>query len=921
MSEISLKPNRLLLIDGHAMIYRAWYSIPERLSSKGVRTSVVFGFISTLFKLISDHNPTHIIVTLDPKGPTFRHDMYPAYKANRDPAPPELIEQIPLLEKVIESMDIPIYSVEKYEADDVIGTITLISSENDFQNLVVTGDKDLFQLISDKTNIWYSSPNPRSNDRLINKNTFSQEKDFVGLNPNSIPDYKGLSGDASDNIKGIPGIGKKAANVLLNEYNDLEDIYDNIDKISELNIRGAKRIQSLLTEYKNEAFKSRELATIIREVPLKLDLPKSKFGSFNKQSVIKQLTELELMSLVGRIPLAEGSESRQAYTEIDSSVEYRCVDSDSLLNLMLKTIKEEGLFSFDTETSSLHPFDSDLVGISISAQTHTGWYLPIGHKNNQNISPEALEFIKDVFKDPTIEKVAHNSNFDMSVLVNSGFKVTNLTFDTMIAANLLGKRSLSLKNLSLEQFNEEMTPIEDLIGKGKDQISFSEVPVKLATAYSCADSDKTLRLKNIFEEQLKKNGLLDVMKNIEIPLVPVIVKMQQNGVSVNINKLNNLSKMLSKKIDILEEKSKSILGEREINLRSSQQLAKVLIEDLGVPETKKTKTGYTMNASTLEDLLSRKEQLNEKAVELIKIVLEHREFSKIKSTYTDAIPELINKNTSKLHTYFNQAGTATGRLSSKDPNLQNIPVRTEIGNEVRKAFESNMSENCVLMSADYSQIELKILAHLSEEPNLLEAFKNNEDIHDATARTMYETDEVSKDQRRIAKILNFGVIYGLSPHGVSRQTNLSREDGKKFIELYFGKYSGIKKYIDSVIDFAKKNKFVETITGRKRILTEINSPNFQLRSASERMAVNMPIQGSAADVIKLAMIKIDEEINNQKLNTKMIIQVHDELIFEVPQEEIITMKHILETIMPSAIHLKVPLTISISHDKTWGDLK
>ena len=347
----------------------------------------------------------------------------------------------------------------------------------------------------------------------------------------------------------------------------------------------------------------------------------------------------------------------------------------------------------------------------------------------------------------------------------------------MIAANLLGKRSLSLKNLSLEQFNEEMTPIEDLIGKGKDQISFSEVPVERATAYSCAASDKTLRLKNIFEEQLKKNGLLDVMKNIEIPLVPVIVKMQQNGVSVNINKLNNLSQMLSKKIDILEEKSKSILGEREINLRSSQQLAKVLFEDLGVPETKKTKTGYTMNASTLEDLLSRKEQLNEKAVELIKIVLEHREFSKIKSTYTDAIPELINKNTSKLHTYFNQAGTATGRLSSKDPNLQNIPVRTEIGNEVRKAFESNMSENCVLMSADYSQIELKILAHLSEEPNLLEAFKNNEDIHDATARTMYETDEVSKDQRRIAKILNFGVIYGFSHHGVSRQTNLSREDG------------------------------------------------------------------------------------------------------------------------------------------------
>ena len=911
--------NKLLLIDGHAMIFRAWYSIPERLSSKGVGTSIVYGFLSSLFKLISDHNPSHLIVTLDPKGPTFRHELYPEYKANRDTTPPEIIKQTPLLEKILTSMQIPIYSVEKYEADDLIGTITLMSVEHDFENLIVTGDKDLFQLITDKTNIWYSSPNPRSRDRIIDNVTFTQEKDFEGLVPLSIPDYKGLSGDASDNIKGIPGIGKKAANTLLNEYKDLEDIYENIEKIIELNIRGAKRIQSLLIEYKEEAYKSRELATIFRKVPINLELSKSKFGSFNKEEVIKELSELELMSLVSRIPSEYIEGNNSIKNDIDHTLEYITIDSDIKLNSMIETIKKEGVFSFDTETSSLKPFDSNLVGISISVKPNSGWYIPINHDRGNNISSEGYQLIKEIFEDSTIEKIAHNSNFDMSVLFNNDFQVNKVTFDTMIAANLLGKRSLSLKNLCLEEFNQEMTPIENLIGKGKEQISFSSVSIQDATLYSCADSDITLRLKNVFEKELEKSGLLDVMENIEMPLIPVIVKMQQTGVSINIKKLDTLSQILNEKINILEQKAKTILGEEEVNLRSSQQLAKVLIDGLGVPATKKTKTGYTMDANTLEDLL-KNESLEEDASKLIKIVLAHREFSKIKSTYADSLPELINKNTGKIHTYFNQAGTSTGRLSSRDPNLQNIPVRTEIGNEVRKAFESNNKEN-YLLSADYSQIELKILAHLSEEPSLLEAFRNNEDIHNATARIMYETEMVSKEQRRIAKILNFGVIYGLSPHGVSRQTDLSREDGRKFIELYFGKYPGIKNYIDSVIKFAKVNKFVETITGRKRLLPEINSPNFHSRSASERMAVNMPIQGSSADIIKIAMIKIDHEIRSLNLLSKMIIQVHDELIFEVHQNELNDLQEIITKIMPNSLNLKVPLTIDINIAKSWGELK
>ena len=917
MSETNQSKKTLLLLDGFAMIFRVFYSRQPMVSSSGITTTVVQGFLSILFKLIKEVNPSHIILALDSKGPTFRHELYPEYKAGREPAPPELTEQIPTLEKVIEAFNIPTYFVEKYEADDIIGTISLNAYSEGFNTVIVSGDKDLFQLINDKTSIWYSSPNRFSSDRLVDQDTYLDEKGFEGIKPNNVPDLKGLAGDSSDNIKGIPGIGQKVANALLNKYENLEKIYENLEKIPELSIRGAVRVQGLLEDNKNKAFTSREIATIKKDAPIDLDLNQSEFWNFNNNEVVDILKNLELMSLINRIPSKkDSSENHNLIPKIKG--EYRCANSESMINLMIQLIKKEGVFSFDTETSSLSPFESELVGISISTQPETGWYIPVAHEGAENISESGLQFVKDIFKDPFIEKIAHNANFDVSVLINNNFEINNLNFDTMIAANLLGKRYLGLKNLSLEIFNQEMTPIEDLIGKGKDQISFKNVPLEKAVDYSCADADVTLRLKKIFEKDLDRSELMKVMNEIEVPLIPVIVDMEKTGVSVNTNKLNSLSNDLDSRINILEKNAKGILGQNEINLRSSQQLAKVLIDDLGVPKTKKTKTGYTMDANTLEDLLDN-EDLNEDAKNLIKIVLEHREFSKLKSTYSDSIPTLVNKKTERLHTYFNQSGTSTGRLSSSDPNLQNIPVRTEIGNEVRKAFEAK--DGHVLMSADYSQIELKILAHLSEEPGLLKAFRNNEDIHDATAKTIYQTENVNKEQRRIAKILNFGVIYGLSPHGVSRQTDLTRAQGKEFINIYFGKYPGIKKYIDDVIEFAKKNKFVETLTKRRRLISEINSPNFQIRSSSERMAINMPIQGSAADVIKIAMININKRIEEEEILSKMIIQVHDELIFEVPEKEVLMMENLLTEIMPKALDLKVPLSIAISYGKTWGDLK
>ena len=929
MSETNQSKKTLLILDGFAMIFRVFYSRQPMVSSTGVTTTVVQGFLSILFKLIKETKPSHIILALDSKGPTFRHEQYPEYKAGREPAPPELTEQIPTLEKVIEAFNIPIHNVEKYEADDIIGTIALDAYSEGFNTVVVSGDKDLFQLINDKTSIWYSSPNRFSSDRLVDENSYVDEKGFEGVKPQNVPDLKGLAGDSSDNIKGIPGIGQKVALALLNKYKNLENIYKNIEDIPDLNIRGAVRVQRLLEENKNNAFLSRELATIKKDAPLNLDFDQSEFWNFENNQVIEVLKDLELMSLVNRIPPKYDS-------EINSSViprikgEYRCANSESMINLMIQLIKKEGAFSFDTETSSLSPFESELVGISISTQPGTGWYIPISHEEGENISESALQFVKDIFKDPFIEKIAHNANFDISVLVNNNFEINNLNFDTMIAANLLSKRSTGLKKLCLDIIQEEMTPIEDLIGKGKDQISFKNVSIEKAVDYSCADADVTLRLKNIFEKDLDKSGLMKVMNEIEIPLTTVLVDMQKNGVFVNKEPLHNFSKELNEEIKDLEKKAKEIIGIDEINLGSTQQLAEVLTKEMKIPEKgwlrKTKKTGkHSTDESNLREILTKlKEPENKDLVhpgteDLVNIILKLREQSKLKNTYTDPIPNMVNNNTGRLHAYFNQAGTATGRLSSSEPNLQNIPVKTENRNQIRKAFEAQ--EGYVLMSADYSQIELRILAHISEEPSLLKAFINNEDIHDATAKTIYQTENVSKEQRRVAKILNFGVIYGLSPDGVSRQTDLTRIQGKEFIDLYFSKYPEIKRYIDEVIQSAKKNKFVETLTTRRRLIPEINSNNWRDRASAERMAINMPIQGSAADVIKIAMINISKIIKEKNIASKMIIQVHDELIFEVPQEEILIMENLLNEIMPQALYLKVPLSIDISYGKTWGDLK
>ena len=918
MGESNKKNKTLLILDGFAVIFRVYYSRQPMSTSTGITTTIVQGFLSVLFKLINEVSPSHIILAMDSKGPTFRHEDYPEYKAGRDPAPPDLTEQIPTLEKVINSFGIPIYSVEKYEADDLIGTISSSNLTKDFEKIIVSGDKDLFQLIDDDTSIWYSSPNRFSSDRLVNIDTYLDEKGFEGISPKNVPDLKGLAGDSSDNIKGIPGIGQKVAIALLNKYKDLDSIYENIDQIPNLEIRGASRIHGLLKQFKENAYQSRKLATINKNAPLNLDIDDSEFWDFEEKEVIENLTELELISLIKRIP---SKEEKQESILPKINGEYRCANNDSMVNLLEKLILNKGFFSFDTETTSLNPFEAELVGISISTDKETGWYIPVNHSQGENISTSNLEKIKILFEDPSVEKYAHNANYDLSVLVNNNFEVNNLNFDTLIAANLLGKRTLGLKNLSLETLGLEMMPIEDLIGKGKEQISFKDVDIEKAINYACADSDATLRLKEIFDNELRTKGLLEVMNKIEVPLIPVIVDMQKTGVSINPQILNDFSSELKKEIIYLETEAKKIINNDEINLRSSQQLSDVLINTLNIPEKwfRKTakKTQRSTDVSNLQNLMTR--DLNEETKRFIGLILRHREQSKLQNTYAEPLPKLINPKTERLHPSFNQAGTSTGRLSSNDPNLQNIPVRTENRNHIRKAFES--SNGYVLMSADYSQIELRVLAHLSEEPGLLKAFNSNEDIHESTAKTIYQTNEISKEQRRVAKILNFGVIYGLGPDGVSRQTDLSRSQGKEFIDIYFGKYPGIKNYINNVINFAKKNMYVETLTKRRRLIPEINSNTFQVRNSSERMAINMPIQGTAADVIKIAMININSELKNKDLLSKMIIQVHDELIFEVPKEEIFLMESMLRETMGSALKLKVPLSVDISYADNWGDLK
>ncbi|MBA31762.1 MAG: DNA polymerase I [Chloroflexi bacterium] len=910
-----------LIVDGHAIIFRAWFATKQSLiTSYGKNTTGANGFFRMLFKVIKEHKPTNIAVTFDTKAPTFRKEKFPDYKAHRQEVDPELHEQIPIVKEILNSMKVPVFEFDGFEADDLIGTLSKFSSEKGYNNLILTGDADQLQLVDEYTNVLMYSGFGES--KIYNSSEV--KKRYDGLGPEYVAEIKALEGDPSDNIPGVPGIGKKSSRIILNNLGHFNNLFNKIRDIENIsNLRSAKRIMNILEENQDTAKEALELTTIIRDVPIDFNIHKTILEKSVNENTKFILQKYELNYVANRLQeLFKINSLKTDESNIinDKDNSYITITQKNQFIKMISEINNVKYFAFDTETTGLNPLTSNLVGISISCKEKTGWYIPIGHNEGKQLQINEIIFeLNSIFNNEKIKKFAHNANFDIMVLNNNKISVKNLALDTMIAAALCGYKSLGLKQLSFEIFQNIMQDIKELIGVGQKQITMAEVPINDASKYAISDADYTLRLAMYFKKELEKHNAVNVNKNIELPLIPVILEMQKNGFMIDTKSLEKMSMELEIEIEKLTTHIKDIIGNREINLSSNQQLAKLLIEDLGAPKTRKTKTGWSMDATSLEKLLYTK-NLDEKIYKITEGILRLRVISKIKSTYVDSIPQLINKKTNKVHTYFNQVGSSTGRLSSSDPNVQNIPVRTNLGRKVRNSFVADKSNGWQLLSADYSQIELRVLAHLSRESNLLKAFKNNEDIHSATAKLMYNTNDINDEQRRVAKILNFGVIYGLGPLGVARQTDLSREQGKMFIDIYFGKYPGIKDFIEKIKINCKDLGYVETITGRRRYLPDINSKNPRIKSSAERVAVNMPIQGTAADIIKIAMINIHNEIKKNNLNSKMLIQVHDELIFEVAPGELMELQSLVSNHMSHAVNLDVPLEIETKTGYTWGEM-
>ena len=917
----------LILIDGHALIHRAFHAIqqPLTVSTSGEDVRGVYGFINAFIRALSELKPTHVAITFDLPAPTFRHKMFDEYKAHRAPTPPELRPQFDRVRQAMSAFQVPIYEMEGYEADDLLGTLSKQAEDMNIDTVILTGDSDTLQLVSEHTRVFMSSSFQRSSMYDIE----AVKERYGGLGPEFVSQIKALQGDSSDNIPGIPGIGIKTAIKLLSDFGSIKGIYENLENVT------PPRAKKNLSENMDIAEKSQILTKIVRDAPVTLDLSTSEFGIFDRDKVVDLFRELEFHSIIPKIPTdktdpGKDTESQTQLSFLDEQIdtEYIVVNNEKSLADLITKIDISNGFSFDTETTSTNPMTCELVGISIAVEPHKGWYIPVGHKEGTQLQKDiVIAALKPIFENHAVPKRAHNANFDMMVLMNNDIKVEGLSFDTMVAAHLSGRRNWGLKELALECFGEEMTPIKNLIGTGKSQITMEEVPIEIASEYATADADFTERLHEIMQFELEQKNISKLFEDVEVPLIPILVRMQRNGLKLNEKLLDDMSITIGQQLEEIKSEMFELIG-HEFNLNSPKQLSELLFSELNLPPTRKTKSGYSTDAQALEDLkviLDRGDSQNSdpRSYEVLNRVLEHRELAKIKSTYIDALPTMINESTGRVHTSYRQTGTTTGRLSSNDPNVQNIPVRTELGRKVREAFVVENPDENLLLAADYSQIELRVLAHLSQDSGLLDAFHRGEDIHSATSSLVYgiPLESVTPDMRRIAKVLNFGVIYGLSPHGIARQTDLTQKEGKEFIDIYFSKYPGILNYLDTVKSKCQSSGYIETLLGRRRYLPEINSRNFHHRSQAERAAINMPIQGTAADIIKVAMINIDEQLTKLEMKSKMILQVHDELIFEVPKTELKEMESLVGELMPSAVTLEVPLEIEMKTGSDWGNLR
>ncbi|TFG75235.1 MAG: DNA polymerase I [Thermodesulfobacteriales bacterium] len=892
----------LYLIDGSSYIFRAYYAIRHLSNSKGIPTNAVYGFTAMLFKFLKDYEPTHLGIVFDSKGKTFRDDIYPLYKANRSAPPEDLAQQFSMIFEMVDAFNIPQVQLEGFEADDLMGTIAKDVQKEDANVVLVTGDKDFCQLVSDKVTLL---------DTMKNKITGIPEvKEKYGVAPERVIDVFALAGDAVDNIPGVKGIGEKTAVSLISKFGSLDELFNNLDGVS-------KRQKVLIEEKKEDAVLSKELVTIKTDVDIETRLDKFKYNGFDDDKLRQIFQDLEFKNLLRELGDEGSSDNGDADESTVSYDEYQLVLSEDHLDRVISKIKETGELSIDLETTSPNPMLANIVGVALCPAPHESYYVPVAHRALTDSSTKQLDLslvldkLKPIVESQEIAKIGQNLKYEIVVLEKYGLKLNGISFDTMIAAHMIdsSRNSYSLDELCRLYLGHQMISYKDVTGTGKSKINFDEVELEVARDYASEDADVAMLLSRILAPKLDEINLMDVFRDIELKFIKVLAKVEMNGVHIDSDKLKELSKEFESLLKQIEKDIFSEVG-YEFNLNSPLQLREVLFETLNLPQKKQTKKGEpSTDVEVLTDL-SKFHLVPEK-------VLEHRTLSKLKSTYIDSLPKLINPDTGRIHTSFNPVGSSTGRLSSSDPNLQNIPIKSAQGRRIREAFIPE--EGYTLLSADYSQIELRLLAHFSKDDNLVEAFLNDSDIHNRTAAEIFGVTEdlVTPDMRRLSKNINFGIIYGISAFGLAKQLGTSIAVSKSYIDEYFKRYGKVKEYIEKSIMDAQSKGYAETILGRRRPIPELQSNNRGLRGFGERTAMNTPIQGSAADIINIAMIRINDKMVGYK--SSLILQVHDELLFEVKKDELEKLSKMVKEEMEGAWKLIVPIKVDMGSGDNWAE--
>jgi DNA polymerase-1 len=929
----------LAIVDGHALAYRAYHALREAglSTSGGEPTFAVFGFSSILLTTIQERRPAYLAVSFD-VGKTFRHEQYAEYKATRRETPEDFEPQLRRIQQLIRALNIPIYTAAGYEADDVIGTLARQATAQGVDTLIVTGDTDTLQLVDAQVRVLLANPYQRGANTTLYDYERVLER-YEGLRPDQLADLRGLKGDVSDNIPGVRGIGEKGAINLLKQFGSVESIYASLDQVP-------SRYRKALEGQEESARFSKQLAQIECEVPVVLDLSACALHDYDRDAVVKLFQELQFRpDMIKRLPSRRESEALSlpdtptlpaapalastpagpaqlsmfgedvVAPEVQGVGSFTVVRDEAGLAALVGALTAAPGFAFDAETSSLDSLRAGLVGIALATRPGHGFYIPVGHHAGEQLGlKQVLDALRPFVSDPGKPKYAHNAKFDVEVLEAAGVPVAGVTFDSMLAAGLLGK-AMGLKELAFFELGLQMTEIVELIGKGKSQMSMAEAPIERVAPYAAADADVTLRLVERLRAELDAEPrLADLFYKLEMPLLPVLVRMEQAGIGLDTGFLRELGSRMGEQQAQIQERIFGLAG-RHFNIGSSQQLSAVLFDELKLPTEGlgKTKTGqYSLTAQTLEDMRDKHE--------IIELIIAYRQISKLKSTYVDALPELVDPQTGRVHTSFNQMGAATGRLSSTSPNLQNIPIRTEEGREIRRAFVAQPGHQFV--AADYSQIELRVLAHITQDPGLIEVFQNEGDIHAATAAALYgkAPEQVTKNERRVAKTVTFGIIYGISSFGLAPRIGASRQEAQRLIDALFARYPGLREYIDATLQEGKARGYVQTLFGRRRRFAE-SAWKGPARQATEREAINAPIQGTSADLIKLAMTRLDEELRRHNLRSRLLLQVHDELLLEAPEHEVQAVAALTCKVMEQIYTLRVPLRVDVEAGPNWDEMQ